>query len=158
MASSWRSSWDLGPRLARCAPSPMPSSSSMETPRTFASLTDARHSYQIIHRYIESLSQAEQLFRAECDGVAFPVGLGSLGKSQSVSELLLRKACLLTQRVQTLDERSAFACGRSARFHERGISRQILRLEIIPSLLEVTLATRMNNAKLNERKAYEAPA
>ena len=53
-----------------------------------------------------------------------PVSVGSLRESEAIGELLLRKACLLTERVQTLAERGAFAFGRSTCFHERSIRRK----------------------------------
>jgi hypothetical protein len=53
------------------------------------------------------------------------VSIGPLCESEAIGELLLREANLLTERMQTLAERSALAFGRAAWFHERSISRQI---------------------------------
>jgi len=53
------------------------------------------------------------------------VSVGPLGESESISELLLGEACLLTERVQALTERGAFTLGWTACFHERSIRRQI---------------------------------
>ncbi len=53
----------------------------------------------------ESLGQAEQLLRAECDWVALPVSVGSLCESESLGELLLGEACLLPESAQGLAEK-----------------------------------------------------
>ena len=66
---------------------------------TGAALLGSVRTHQIFHRNIESFGQTKQLVRAGCDEVAFPVSVRSLSESESTGELLLRKACLLSERV-----------------------------------------------------------
>jgi hypothetical protein len=60
-----------------------------------------------------------------------------LCESESLGKLLLGEACLLSERVETLTERSSFACGWSAGFHVGSIGHPDLNTTEIYTHIEL---------------------